>query len=196
MARYWTADLHFGHRNIIRYAQRPFADVAEMDEGLVARWNEVVADDDEVWVLGDVAMGPIGASLAQVSRLAGRKVLVAGNHDRCWFGHGPKAEPWVERYLDAGFAEVLQGVVPVAIGGLEALACHFPYEGDSHDRDRYTAHRPVDTGLPLLHGHVHTTWQVQHRQVNVGVDVWDWRPVSDDQIVAALAAAGAAPPAN
>jgi calcineurin-like phosphoesterase family protein len=185
MARYWTADLHFGHTNIIRYSRRPFADVAAMNDGLVARWNEVVDPDDEVWVLGDVAMGPILESLANVTRLHGTKVLVAGNHDRCWSGHGPKAEPWVERYLEVGFAEILQGAVAVTIGGVEALACHFPYEGDSHDEDRFTAYRPIDDGLPLVHGHVHRSWKVSGHQLNVGVDVWDWRPITDDQVLAA-----------
>jgi calcineurin-like phosphoesterase family protein len=186
VGRFWTADLHFGHENIIRYTHRPWATVAEMDAGLVARWNEVVGDDDEVWVLGDVAMGPIAESLGHVARLRGRKVLVAGNHDRCWHGHGDRATPWVERYLDAGFAEIVQGTVPVRVGELDVdvLAGHFPYEGDSHDEDRYTEHRPVDAGAWLVHGHVHERWQVEGRQVNVGVDVWDWRPVPEDTLVA------------
>jgi calcineurin-like phosphoesterase family protein len=186
VARFWTADLHFGHRNIIRYAHRPFADVAEMDDALVDRWNEVVGDDDEVWVLGDVAMGSIARSLGHVSRLAGRKVLVAGNHDRCWYGYGRKGQRWVERYHQAGFAEIHQGTVPVRIGELEAIACHFPYEGDSHDDERFTDHRPEDHGQVLLHGHVHTRWRLEGRQLNVGVDVWDWRPISDEQVLAAL----------
>lgn len=191
MGRFWTADLHFGHENIIRYSHRPWSTVAAMDAGLVARWNDVVDDDDEVWVLGDVAMGPIVESLAHVADLRGRKVLVAGNHDRCWHGHGDRALPWVERYLDAGFAEIVQGTVPVRIGDLdvEVLAGHFPYEGDSHDEDRFTDHRPVDEGAWLVHGHVHERWQVEQRQVNVGVDVWDWRPVPEETLVAIVGGA-------
>jgi calcineurin-like phosphoesterase family protein len=59
------------------------------------------------------------------------------------------------------------------------LACHFPYRGDSHDQDRYVEHRPVDEGAWLLHGHVHERWRVLDRMINVGVDVWDYRPVSE-----------------
>ena len=184
MARFWTADLHFGHGNIIRYSHRPFTDVAEMDRALVERWNQVVSPDDEVWVLGDVAMGTIADSLAHVSDLHGRKVLVAGNHDRCWFGHGERAESWVDRYLDAGFDRVIQGSTTTQVGGSEVLVCHFPYQGDSHDEDRYTEHRPTDRGEWLLHGHVHERWKVLDRQVNVGVDVWDWRPVTEAQVAA------------
>lgn len=191
--RWFTADLHLGHANIIGYCDRPFASVAEMDDALVERWNEAVGPDDEVWVLGDVALGPIEASLARVGELAGRKVLVAGNHDRCWAGHtgraGERAPEWAERYREAGFAEIHQGTVELELAGRRVLADHFPYQGDSHPWDRYTAQRPIDDGRTwLLHGHVHTRWQVQGRMVNVGVDVWDYRPVAEGTLAEQIAA--------
>ena len=68
------------------------------------------------------------------------------------------------------------------------LAGHFPYEGDSHDEDRFTRWRPVDDGAWLLHGHVHTSWQVNGRQINVGVDVWDYAPVSEAALAALIEA--------
>ena len=182
MALWLTADLHLGHANIIRYCRRPFADVSAMDDALVQRWNEVVAPGDTVWVLGDVALGRIDASLARVARLAGTKLLVTGNHDRCWVGMGPRAAGWTQRYLDAGFAEVHQGVVELDLAGRPVLACHFPYQGDSHGEDRFVEHRPVDRGAPLLHGHVHGEWRQQGHMVNVGVDVWDYRPVAADAL--------------
>jgi calcineurin-like phosphoesterase family protein len=186
MTRWFTSDLHLGHANIIRYCDRPFPDVDAMDRGLVARWNETVAADDVVWVLGDMAMGRIDESLLLIRELAGTKLLVPGNHDRCWPGRGEKSVEWVARYRDAGFAEILPAQVDLTIGGCPARACHFPYFGDSHDEDRFEAHRPVDDGRLLLHGHVHTSWRVAGHQVNVGCDVWDYRPVAEDAIVAAL----------
>ena len=184
--RFWTSDQHFGHANIIRYCNRPFAGVDEMNRDLVRRWNETVDASDEVWVLGDVAMGSIEQSLSFVRRLNGRKVLVTGNHDRCWSGYGPKAGRWLDVYRDAGFDEIHQGWVPVTLGHRQALACHFPYEGDSHDEDRFVPARPPDEGMLLLHGHVHDRWRVHGRQVNVGVDVWDYRPITDDEVLAAV----------
>jgi calcineurin-like phosphoesterase family protein len=186
MSTWFTADLHLGHANIIRYCDRPFASAEEMDEGLIERWNDVVADADTVWVLGDVALGRIDHSLSLVGRLNGRKVLVAGNHDRCWAGHGRRAEGWTERYLAAGFDEVRQGEVRLEVGGVPALACHFPYRGDSHDEDRYVEYRPVDRGGWLLHGHVHERWRQSSRMINVGVDVWDYRPASEAAIGALM----------
>ena len=188
MARWFTADLHLGHTNIIRYCHRPFSDAAEMDRALVDRWNETVAPGDEVWVLGDFALGTIAHTLPLAHELHGRKVLLAGNHDRCFPGLR-KAEEWEARYLEAGFAEVRNGQAELTVGGTDVVACHFPYVGDSHDHDRYLAQRPVDDGRWLLHGHVHDTWLQHDRMINVGVDAWDLRPVGED-VIAALIAAG------
>src|SRR4051812_17199465 len=109
MTVWFTADPHYGHTNIIRYCTRPFADAEEMNRALIDRWNAVVDPGDEVWVLGDFALGSIADTLPLAAELHGYKVLLAGNHDRCWFGHGPGHEPWIDRYLDAGFDEVQQG---------------------------------------------------------------------------------------
>jgi len=194
MARYFTADLHLGHTNIIRYCDRPFHDVDEMDAALVDRWNETVADEDEVVVLGDMAMGRLAETLPLVTGLRGRKVLLAGNHDRCWSGHHKGVEAGVGRYLDAGFDEIWQGQVTLDLAGRPVLACHFPYRGDSHDHDRYTGHRPVDEGMWLLHGHVHERWKVRERMLNVGVDVWNFRPVAEDTLAALITTAEAPKP--
>lgn len=177
--RFFTADLHFGHENIIRYCDRPFGSVDQMNAGLVERWNDTVDDTDEVWVLGDVAMGRIDESLLHVERLRGRKVLVTGNHDRCWAGRKRNPELWLDRYRQVGFAEIFDGTVSAEVAGTPVLAGHFPYEGDSHDEDRFVRWRPTDEGAWLLHGHVHTRWQVHDRQINVGVDVWNYAPVAE-----------------
>jgi calcineurin-like phosphoesterase family protein len=187
MARYFTADLHLGHRNIIDYCDRPFRDVDEMNEALIDRWNSIVAPSDEVVVLGDFAMGRIAETLPAAGLLRGRKVLVAGNHDRCWRGHSKGVDSWIRRYLDAGFDEVWQGSVELEVGGVPVVACHFPYRGDSHDHDRFVEHRPVDAGEWLLHGHVHERWQVSEKMINVGVDVWDYAPVAETALADLIA---------
>lgn len=190
MARFFTADLHLGHTNIIRYCDRPFADVEDMNGSLIRSWNEVVTDDDEVWILGDLCMGQISQSLPLVELLHGRKVLVAGNHDRCWEGNGhAAAERRTSDYLSAGIDEVRQGTVRTQLGAAPVLAGHFPYAGDSHDSDRFQKHRPADDGHTwLLHGHVHEKWQTNERQINVGVDVWDYRPVAEERLAALVTA--------
>jgi calcineurin-like phosphoesterase family protein len=89
---FFTADTHFGHGGARGLYRRPFASTAEMDAAMEARWNATVGPDDEVWHLGDVALGPKGPALeALLARLHGRKHLVAGNNDpeavrrlACW----------------------------------------------------------------------------------------------------------------
>ena len=186
MSLWFTADLHFGHANIIQYTNRPFPNTELMNEVLIERWNSSVGATDTVWVLGDVALGRIDVTLRMVGALNGRKMLLAGNHDRCWSGHGRKAAGWTQRYLDAGFDEVSQGEIHVRIGTESVLACHFPYRGDSHDHDRYVEERPVDRGEWLLHGHVHEQWRQRERMINVGVDAWDCRPVGEADLLALI----------
>ena len=179
MDRWFTADLHLGHANIIRYCHRPFDDVSAMDEAVVRGWNEVVDVDDEVWVLGDFAMGTLDRSLPLGRRLHGTKRLLVGNHDRPFLG---KLE---DRYLDeAGFVEVRHGTAELDLDAdHRVLACHFPYRGDSGDTDRFEDRRPEDRGGWLLHGHVHDTWRQDGRQLNVGIDAWAGRPVGAAALV-------------
>lgn len=149
---------------------------------VASAWSSV----SQVWMLGDFALGKIADTLPLVAQLSGRKVLLTGNHDRCWPGHGRRAEGWEERYLEAGFDDVVHGEALIDVGGHELVACHFPYRGDSHDHDRFVDSRPADRGHWLLHGHVHERWLQRDRMINVGVDVWDYRPVAEAEIIALI----------
>lgn len=79
---FFTSDIHFGHANIIRFCNRPYASVEEMDEAIVAHWNETVGPHDYIYILGDVSFSNAERTTALVKRLNGIKVLVYGNHDK------------------------------------------------------------------------------------------------------------------
>lgn len=183
MTTWYTADNHFGHANIIALCDRPFRDVDEMNGAMIERWNAVVAPTDDVWVLGDFSLTP--KVLWPVRRLNGRKTLVAGNHDACWQRHR-RYRKAVDLYREAGFAGVVaSGIVNVhrLPGGIVVRMAHLPYHGDSQAEDRYADWRPADDGLPLLCGHVHDKWKTREKMINVGVDVRDFTPVSEHEIV-------------
>lgn len=184
MSLYLTSDTHFGHRNIIGYCNRPYTDVEQMNEDLVERWNDTVRPTDEIWHLGDVAMGKLDQTMQAVRRLHGRKYLVPGNHDRCWAGL-TRGHEWTEFYRDLGFS-VLPGQTTLQVGNVKALVCHFPYRDPGLVQEKYAQHRPVDQGQWLLHGHVHDLWQQRGRIINVGIDVWDRRPVALERIKSLL----------
>lgn len=183
MDRWYTSDHHFGHSNIIRYCGRPFVDVDEMDKEMVARWNDVVSDEDEVWILGDLVMGRKDQGLAShVARLRGHKILVPGNHDRCWQGHKDHRWERADYYRIGGIAKIIDNPEPHAIAGQAVLLSHFPYKLDARHDMKYTQWRPQDDGGWLIHGHVHENWRQQNRQINVGVDAWNFAPVSEKTI--------------
>jgi calcineurin-like phosphoesterase family protein len=186
--RWFTSDLHFGHSNIIDYCNRPFGSVGAMDEWLIQAWNETVAPGDEVWVLGDVALGNVRRSLACVARLHGTLRLVVGNHDRPFRRTGVAHPEWEAAYLDAGFTSLHHDHVSLQIGTVPVLACHFPPFGDSQREDRFVGHRPANVAGWLLHGHVHDTWRQREQMINVGVDVWAGRPVAEATIAELIAA--------
>lgn len=83
MKTWVSSDLHFGHKNILKYSPkyRTFQDASEMNEAIVAGWNAKVNDDDLVYILGDVAFCNAEKACELVKRLNGRKILIEGNHD-------------------------------------------------------------------------------------------------------------------
>lgn len=86
MTKWLTADPHFNDPNIIAHAKRPFANVEEMNETLIANWNACVKPNDEIFCIGDFARAaglkdmPVVSAI--LSRLNGQKWLILGNHDR------------------------------------------------------------------------------------------------------------------
>lgn len=198
MANYFSSDQHFGHERACTLSGRPFSSVEEMNETLIENWNATVAPGDTTWILGDVCMGHIDKTLPLCARLNGRKILVSGNHDRTWVGYGAhyrasakqKQTDWAKRYKEeGGFAEIYDGTWSVGINlrrhgeVVHVQMSHFPYEGDHTADERYLEWRPKDQGRWLLHGHVHEEWKVRGRQINVGVDRWDYTPVSESALV-------------
>lgn len=180
--RWFTSDTHFGHRMLVEKRHRPYSSVEEMDEDLIDRWNEVVKPGDVVWHLGDFGMGRVADYLPIVHQLNGHIQLVTGNHDRPWPGN---RDSWRHQgaWFRAGF-ESVQAFARVRVQGVRVLMSHFPYEGDHTDDERASAYRLRDTGEWLLHGHVHDAWAQRGRQINVGVDVRDFRPVHLDELAA------------
>jgi calcineurin-like phosphoesterase family protein len=184
MTIFHRSDDHFGHKNIIGYSGRPWADVDAMNQGLVDRHNELVSEDDTVWFHGDVAL-----SLSQLhwaSQMNGTKYLLAGNHDKCWTHAKKGGRPQdIQPYIDAGFEKVYtSGILyNYDMGAQKVTLSHLPYAGDHTETDRYIEFRPENRGQVNLCGHVHEKWKVWGRSINVGVDVWDWYPVPEDNLI-------------
>jgi len=121
-----------------------------------------------------------------------------GNHDKCHPLNKRKAEGARDSYFQAGF-KTLQLDSTLEIADQQVLLTHMPYSSDividGYD-EQFQEYRPKNEGLWLLHGHVHEKWKTKNRMINVGVDVWEFRPVpmsSVEEIVKSAALAGEYP---
>lgn len=198
---FFTSDTHFWHANVIRYCDRPYSSVEEMNEALVDNWNSVVRAEDTIYHLGDFSLSRRAAETI-LPRLSGRKILVAGNHDHCHPAHYGKREGRGRlaraQYTSWGFEEIHERELylpslAVDGSGPGVLLCHMPYSGTESTQERndlYLSHRPpplenYPAGTWLLHGHVHQAWKVApgKRMINVGVDVWGMYPVSSEVLL-------------
>lgn len=160
MERWVTSDTHFYHERILEYCQRPFDSVEEMNEAIIKNWNEVVARDDIIYVLGDFCFGNKEMLKNVVSRLNGRKILILGNHDRLTKG----------AYLDAGFETVTK--CPMII-----------------DADFILSHQPLQGDLGRfynIHGHKHKLpgeAQFSPKHFDIGVDDHNFYPHKLDTVI-------------
>jgi len=151
VATFFTSDTHFGDHRVLNLYPRPFANVAEMDAELVARWNAVVGPDDDLWHLGDFARTAAIAG-AVLPQLAGHKHLIVGNND-------PEAQP-------AGW-ESISPYVEIEREGVRLVLCHYPFRSWNGQA----------RGSWNLHGHSHGRMEPLPRQADVGVDVHHYAPV-------------------
>ena len=160
-----------------------------MDRALADSWNALVKPEDTVYHLGDFALGHPASAIKMLQHLKGRKVLIKGNHDK-----------QVQRITGPGLFEEVHEQLVVEVGERRVLLCHYPYrpEGASLDHLRETAEKegwnfqrylgrmPVYKGMFSLCGHVHQKWTWQGKSFNVGVDVHNFKPLSEEQVAAAI----------
>jgi calcineurin-like phosphoesterase family protein len=169
---YLTSDTHYGHESILQYCNRPFATVDDMNEAMIAHHNAIVGQDDTVIHCGDFALGKKLHWPTYFRRLNGRKRLVLGNHD------GTRTA-----MLALGFEEVEEELY-VEYNGVRFWCAHIPPANTMDHRGyvRPAASQPYDIALC---GHIHDRWK-QHADgtINVGVDVWHFRPVSAETLIA------------
>ena len=78
---FFTADHHFGHRNIIAYEERPFENRDEMDLELIKRWNDKVPKDGIVYHLGDISFSSVERTREILSRLHDKIYYIHGNNE-------------------------------------------------------------------------------------------------------------------
>jgi calcineurin-like phosphoesterase family protein len=156
LAVWFTADTHFGHAGALALYRRPFTSVAAMDAAMVARWNEVVGPDDDVWHLGDFALRTSAAAAGALLRsLNGHKHLVTGNND----------PPEIAALPD--WASV-QTYAEITVETHKLVLCHYAFR----------TWNGMAKGALNVHGHSHGRLKPLPRQTDAGVDCWEFRPIA------------------
>jgi calcineurin-like phosphoesterase family protein len=163
MTNYFTSDSHFGHENVIRYCNRPFANADEMDEAMIERWNAIVKPNDTVYHLGDFAMGK-NAAPNILRRLNGTKHLIWGNHDS---NQTRKLDLWASSQYALEIKEADKLIV----------LCH--YSMRVWNKSHY--------GSLMLYGHSHGSMEGNDQSLDVGVDCWNFEPITLEQILERMA---------
>ena len=161
MRTFFTADLHFFHKNIIKYCNRPFSSAEDMYDELIKNWNERVKNEDLVIIIGDFGFCNATQFETLNSHLNGRKIFIKGNHDS-------------------------HNVVKTRINnlvyewaGIEMFCVHNP----KHHNDKYKINL-----VGHIHQHwkvkkIKKLFRKPVYLVNVGVDVWGFKPILMEEIM-------------
>lgn len=187
---WFTADWHCGHFNIIHYCNRPFKTVEEMHEKMIKEYKFHVNEGDIVFFLGDMGFYDFPKFKELITSLPGKKILIKGNHDK-----------WGDQtYYNAGFDAILQDAT-IKIGKREIYLNHIPRRTFSefirlgwvylkdNKRNNWNLRNKINRLKKewkrykspsknwTFNGHVHQAWQIKGKNINVGVDVWEFKPV-------------------
>jgi|AntRauTorckE5430_2_1112549.scaffolds.fasta_scaffold16341_4 calcineurin-like phosphoesterase family protein len=148
-----TSDTHFFHENIIKYEERPFQTVEDMNHELIKNWNEVVEPNDLVYFLGDFGMAHPEVLRKILFALNGQISIIRGNHDDS-----------ITKLVDIGFSLVADQVRLEYYGYL----CVF-------------SHKPElmapGAGVVNIHGHIHGKIRFREGSINVSTDAWGYKPI-------------------
>ena len=160
---YYISDLHIGHKNAIRFDERPFADIDDMEREIVRRWNEKVGADDDVYILGDVFYRNKGSRADFLKRLGGRLHLIVGNHDF----------EILKNEAALGCFESVDKLRQIVDDGRRVVMCHYPII--SWNMKHFGAYH--------VYGHVHANinegtifMMKQERAFNAGCMINNYEP--------------------
>lgn len=188
MQTYFTSDLHFGHKNIIKFCNRPFKDVDEMNYELVRKYNNVVKPEDTCYFLGDLGKLRFEDFRDVINSMNGNKIMVLGNHDKGTLS-----------FLNLGFQAVMLNGCMIVENKFLTFS-HYPligvkredtsmYKGREHenwyreDITKKLGYGVSDFGQFHVHGHLHAPNSgrakvIEGRQMDIGVDGNNYMPVS------------------
>ena len=169
MKTFITSDTHFSHYNIIKFNERPFTSILEMNNTMIENWNNVVSKEDNVYHLGDVGFGNPKIINEILYKLNGNIHLIVGNHEKTTLSNKNSCDRfiWIKDYFQMKYR------------GLDEkeyffVMSHYPFL--TWNRSHY--------GSISLHGHCHSKDNTKDvRRFDVGVDANNFTPVDIEYII-------------
>lgn len=169
MSVFYTSDHHFHHKNVLKFENRPYDTIEDMNQGLINVWNNVVKPQDIVHHLGDLCFGGYDKWTSILDRLNGKIILYRGNHDDSKI---------VKKLVKNGYFENVHEVGgTIKINKYNLWLTHYPMEIGIRPR-KYS-----------LHGHIHSVSSRMANQINVGVDnqIFEMdefgQPITQDRLI-------------
>ncbi|MFD2915278.1 metallophosphoesterase family protein [Psychroserpens luteus] len=165
---YFTSDHHFGHENIIKFTNRPFGSVEEMDQELIKRWNSRVNKHDKVYHLGDFGLCKAERMRDILEQLNGKIFLIRGNHEGAAQAN-PNRFEWIKDYfeLNVNDANAPNGKQKIMLMHYAMRVWRSSFRGTWH-----------------LYGHSHGSLKDDPtmNSFDVGVDCHDFYPLTYDEV--------------
>lgn len=169
MDTFFTGDQHYGHKNICRFANRPFTSVEEMNETFIKNHNDTVKPGDVVWFLGDFGFMSQSNIKTVLRRLNGQKNLIIGNHDKPFMKRG-------RDFIGDGLLNAIFHYREINIEKQHMVLFHYGM------RVWNRAHH----GSWHLYGHSHGSLPPHHKSLDVGVDskeiTPEYRPYAFEEV--------------
>lgn len=168
---FFISDTHFGHKNILKYEDRPFKTIEEMDDALITNWNSKVSNTDSIYILGDFSFGDKDYTIKLLNKLNGNKFLIKGNHD-----HVLK-----ERDVYNKFAWVKDYYI-LKHNNLKLVLFHYPiqvWDCRHHNSIHLYGHIHSNKGNHSMEYNISNSY-------NVGADVNNFTPIELNEILIKL----------
>ena len=168
---YYIADTHFGHENVIRFDNRPFMNVGEMDKEMIKYWNACVSEKDDIYVIGDFAYRNKHDFIWYLKQLKGHKHLIVGNHDG----------KLLEDKAAIAYFETVSHYLEIVDDNRRIILSHYPLaEWNGYHRESFH-----------IYGHIHNKtdgafqyMKKMERAINAAVCINNYVPCTLSELIA------------
>ncbi|WP_297203338.1 metallophosphoesterase [uncultured Brachyspira sp.] len=170
---YFTSDTHFNSYSIVN-KKKCFKNLEEMHEKLINNWNNIVSNEDEIYILGDFSNEKGYLKTENViSKLNGKKYLIAGNNDNFLKDKNFNRDLFIfikdYHFLSLNMKDKNDKRINIVLFHYPIYEWEGMYKGTIH-----------------IHGHIHRNVFYNKKAFNVSSNIHNFYPVSLEKILKEL----------